>query len=123
MRHVILLPSQLTVSEAWDLGPQYTTVEDLTLVRDTLAELVSQSRKVHVPVEELKAQVPTAEQVVAESVNSSEVEVGLEEEMVTRRTLTIDWFLPGSHLAAQPQKAPSKDRTPPAPFGRAKKMQ
>ena len=103
MRHAILLPSQLTVSEAWDLGPQYTTVEDLTLVRDTLAELVSQSRKVHVPVEELKAQVPTAEQVVAESVNSSEVEVGLEEEMVTRRTLTIDWFLPGRQNGQKPQ--------------------
>lgn len=121
VRHANLLPFQLTVCEAWDLGPQYITLEDLTPVRDASAKLVSKSRGVHVPVEEPEAQVPAAEPVAAKSVNLSGAEANLEEEMVTRRTLTIDWFLPGGRLAAQPQKTPGKDRTPPPSFGHAKK--
>lgn len=100
VRHANLLPLQLTVGEARDLGPQYITVEDLTPVRDGSAELVSKSHGVHVPVEEPKAQVPAAEPVAAKSVNLSRAEVDLEEEMVTRCTLTIDWFLPGGRLVA-----------------------
>ena len=44
--------------------------------------------------------------------------------MVTKRTLSIDRFLPGAHLAIQPQKTLAKDRTLPLPSsGRAKKKQ
>ena len=39
--HTNLLPPQLTVGEARDLGLQYTTVKDRALVRDASAELVS----------------------------------------------------------------------------------
>ena len=53
--HANFLPPSLTLGEAWDLGPQYTTREDRAPVRDELAEHVSQSRKVHVPVEKSKA--------------------------------------------------------------------
>ena len=35
--------------------------------------------------------------------------------MVAKRTLSIDWFLPGAHLATQPQKTLAKDQTPPSP--------
>ena len=51
-----LLPS-LTVSEARDLGPRYITTEDLAPERDELAKHVSQSRRVHMPVEEPEALV------------------------------------------------------------------
>ena len=60
---------------------------------------------------------------MAKSVNSSGAEAGLEEEMVTRRTLTIDQFLPDGRPTAQPQKTLGKDRTPPPPSGCAKKKQ
>lgn len=49
-----LLPS-LTVSEPRDLGLRYIAAEDLAPVRDELAERVSQSHKVYVPIEELEA--------------------------------------------------------------------
>ena len=39
--HTNLLPPQLTVGEARDLGLQYTTIKDRALVRDASAELVS----------------------------------------------------------------------------------
>lgn len=41
VRHANLLPPQLTVGEARDLGPQYTTVDSLAQVRDTSADLAS----------------------------------------------------------------------------------
>ena len=71
-----LLPS-LTIGEARDLNPRYTTAEDLTLVKDESAEQVSQSRKAHIPVKEL---------AMVESINFLEAEFDLgEDEMVTRR--------------------------------------
>jgi len=41
----------LIVGEAQDFGPRYTTTEDRALVRDESVERVSQSCKVHVPIE------------------------------------------------------------------------
>ena len=39
--HTNFLPSSLTTSEARELGPCYTTVKDLALMRDESAERVS----------------------------------------------------------------------------------
>ncbi|KAK9992022.1 hypothetical protein SO802_027007 [Lithocarpus litseifolius] len=61
VRHTNFLPPSLTVGEALDLGPRYTTVEDLAPLLDESTKRVSQSRKVHVPVEEPKAQARIAE--------------------------------------------------------------
>ena len=65
-------------------------MEDSAPVKDDSAKCVSQSCKTHIPVEGLDALVQVAELVAAESANPSEVKADLGEEMVTRRTLTID---------------------------------
>ena len=41
VQHANFLPPFLTVGEARDLGPRYTTMEDCAPVRDESAELVS----------------------------------------------------------------------------------
>ena len=111
----------MTVGEAQDLGPRYITVEDHAPVRDELAEHMSQNCKTHIPVEGLDASVQVAEPVIAKSANPSKAEANLGEEMVTRRTLTINQFLLGTCPAAQPQKTPSKEWTPPPSSSCAKK--
>lgn len=121
VRHAHFLPPSLTIREAWDLAPRYTTVEDHALVRDESTKCVSQSRKTHIPVEGPDAPVQVVEPVAVESANPSEAEADLGEEMVTRRTLTSYRFLPITRLAAQPQKAPGKEQIPPPPSSHAKK--
>jgi len=94
VRHANFLPSFLTVGEAWDLGPRYTIAEDLEPVRDQSAKRISQSRKVHIPVEEPKAQARIAEPEVAEADQDAE--------MVSRQKMTVDQFLPDTRPMAQP---------------------
>ena len=103
IQHANFLPPSLTVGEARDLGPRYITVEDLAPMRDESAECVSQSRRVHVPVEEPEAPVQVTEPTTVESVHSSKAESNFdeEEEMVTRRALTIDQFVPGARSVAR----------------------
>ena len=102
IRYANFLPPSLTVGEARDLGPRYITVEDLAPMRDESAERVSQSRRVHVPVEEPEAPVQVTEPTTVESVHSSEAESNFdEEEMVTRWALTIDQFVPGARSVAR----------------------
>ena len=123
VRHAHFLPPSLTIREAWDLTPRYTTVEDHALVRDESTKCVSQSRKTHIPVEGPDAPVQVAEPMAAESANPSKAEADLGEEMVTRRTLNIDRFLLSTCPVAQSQKTPSKEWTLPPPSSRAKKKQ
>ena len=104
IRHANFLPPSLIAGEARDLGPWYTTAKDLALVWDKSVEHVSQSRKVHVPVEELDTLAHIAELEV--------VEANQDVTMVTKRKMTVNWFLPDTHPMAQPQ---SGDRTPPPP--------
>lgn len=66
----------MTVGEARDFGPQFTSVESLVPIKDASADLVSQSHVVHVPVEEPEALVQIAELAAAKSVNSSKAEAG-----------------------------------------------
>lgn len=102
VRHANFLPPSLIIGEARDLGHRYITTEDLVLVRDELAKCASQSRRVHMPVEEPEALVQVTEPTTAKFVQSSGVEYDLgEEEMVTRRALTVDRFVPGARSAAR----------------------
>ena len=73
VRHANFLPPQLTIGEAHDLGPRYTASDELVPVRDASAELVSQNRKVHMPVKP-KALVQVVEPAATESANSLEDE-------------------------------------------------
>ena len=57
VQHPYLLPPNLTVGEVRDLGPQYTTAEDLASVRDASVEQASQNHRVHVPVGEPDAMI------------------------------------------------------------------
>lgn len=52
VRHTNFLLPSLTIGKARNLGPRYTTAEDLAPLRDKSAKRVSQSHKVHVPIEE-----------------------------------------------------------------------
>ena len=124
VRHAKFLPPSLTTGEARDLSPRYTIVEDLALVRDESTKRVSQSRKAHNLVEGPDTSIQEAEPIAVKPVHSLEVEANLGEKMVTRHTLSIDRFLLGAYPTAQPQKTPTKDRTPPPPSSsRAKKKQ
>ena len=116
VRYANFLPPSLTVGEAQDLGPRYITAKDLALVRDELAERVSQICRVHVPVKEPKAPVQVTELTIAEFVHSSGAEFDFdEEEMVTRWALTIDQFVPGARSTARQKEPQGKDPTPPPP--------
>ena len=98
-------------------------MESLVPVRDTSAYLVSQSRRVHAPIREPEAPVRVAEPAAVKLVNSSKVEAGQGEEMVTKSIMTIDWFLPGTYPAAQPQQPQGRDQTPPPPASHTRKRQ
>ena len=104
MRHPNFLPPNLSVGEAWDFGPQIVRAKSIMLVRDESANLISQNCTVHRPVGEPEAQVQLSEQVATESINSFKKEVDkCEEEMVSKRTLTLDRFLPGARPATKQQ--------------------
>ena len=75
-RHVNFLQPSLT-------SPRDTTAEDCAPVRDESAERVSLNRRVHMPIEEPNALVQVAE-------------TNQDAAMVTRRKMTIDWFIPGT---------------------------
>ena len=95
-------------------------------MRDESAKHVSQRLQelVHVPVEpkalvqeapvpseipvESEAPVQEAEQVAIELVNSSETESDRDEDMVTRKTMTINCFVPSARQTTQQQ--PSQGR-------------
>ena len=75
--------------------------DSLVPVRDALTNFVFQGYAVHIPVEKPRVEVQLVDQAEVELVNSSEAEVEQGEgEMVVRRTMTVDWFLPGSHPMA-----------------------
>ena len=89
--HPNFLPPNLTVGEAWDLGPQLVKAYSLVPVRDEYANLVFQGRPIHTPVEEPRVEVQPADQVEVESVNSSSAEAkNAEDEMVVWQNMTIN---------------------------------
>ena len=113
-----LLPPFLTVGEAWYIGPCFVRAGSLEPIRDALAETVSKNRSIHQLVErpESLALVQVAEPAAAESVHSSGAESDPgEDEMVTRRVMTIDRFMLGARPTTQQQEPQGKDSTPPPP--------
>ena len=102
--HSNLLPPSSTVGEARDLGPRIVRAESLVPLRDTSAETVSRNRAVHRPIKRPQdpAPVQVAEPATTKSVNSLEAESNTgEDEIVSRRAMTIDRFLPDTCLAMQ----------------------
>ena len=66
-------------------------------MRNTSTNIVFQGRAVHRPVEEVGAVIQLAEQVEVKVINSSEIEAEQEEgNMVTRRTMTMERFIPSA---------------------------
>ena len=86
--HANFLPPSLTIGEARDLGPCYTTVEDLASLRDESVEHVSRSHKDHIPVEKDETQVHATEPEATKAKQDVET--------VTRRKMTMDRFLLGT---------------------------
>lgn len=120
VQHANLLPLSLIVGEVRDLGPQYTTTNSLAPIRDASVDIVSQSHRAHVPIEELEASVQVAKPAADKSVNSWEEEAGQGKEMVKKR-MTINQLFPSTRPAAQPQHPQSRDQTPPPPIGHIRK--
>ena len=109
VRHANFLPPRLTIGEARDLGKRYTCSDELAPLRDESAERTPRRlqelahKAVHeVPVQEpvhpkdhveLEAPTVEAEQLVTTlpATNSFPLE-----DMVTRKTMTIDRFVPSA---------------------------
>ena len=104
VQHANFLSPSLTTSEAQDLGLRYITAKDRAPVRDESKEHVSLSRKVHVPIE-----APNAPAQVAKPV---EAKTDQDTEMVTRRKMIVDRFIPGNPKAGTMLPPP---RQPPPP--------
>ena len=93
VRHANFLPPPLTVGETQDLSPKYTAAEDCALVRDETVEQ-SQSCTVHVPIEEQEAP--------AQPIEPEVIKAHQDDDMATRRKMTVDRFLPNTRPVAQP---------------------
>ena len=93
--HTNFFPPKLTSSKARDIGPHYTTMDDLAPIRGESTKCVSQSRKAHVPIK-----VPVDPVLLTEQETT---EVELDAEMVTRRKMTVGQFLPITHPPAESQ--------------------
>ena len=100
VRHANFLPPQLTVGEAHDLGPRYTSSDELVPVKDASAELVSQNNRVHMPVKP-EAFVQVVKLAATKSANFLGAESNPGDEMVTRRMMTIGRFVPDARPASQ----------------------
>ena len=106
IRHANFLPPNFTVGEARDLGPRYTCSDELAPIRDKSAEAASKylRERAHEVVQretvpaKLEAPVQVAEQEAAESSDSSRTH-SVPKDMVTRKTLTVNRFIPTASQA------------------------
>ena len=64
---------------------------------------------------EPEAPIQEAEEATVESISSSETESDQGYDMVKRRTMTINRFVPSARPSAQQQKSQGQDQTPPPP--------
>ena len=118
IRHANFIPPRLTVGEAKELGKRYTCSDELAPLRDEFTEHVSRHLRefaheaIHeVPVQEpahpedpieLEASVEEAEQFAIDVTDLSATDSFPREDMVTRKTMTIDRFVPDARQATQP---------------------
>ena len=133
VRYANFLPPRFTVGEARELGRRYTCSDELAPLKDESAERVSQrfrelAHKLvqeQAPVQEELAQpeepvepeapVEEAKQFVVDITDLSNTEPFLSKDMVTRRAMTIDCFVPGARQAAQQPPSQSQTQVPPPP--------
>ena len=104
VQHANFLPPFLTIGEAQDLSPKYTTAKDRAPMRDESAERVSLSRRVHMPVK--------VQDAPGQVTKPAQVETDQDVAMVTRRKMTVARFIPNAQPLAQPQ---GEDWAPPFP--------
>ena len=121
------------MGEAWELGQRYTCSDELAPLRDKSAKRVSRRlRKLaHTLVEEKalvqeeraqpkepvepEAPAQVTEQVAIDITNLSDTEFDRSGDMVTRKTMTIDHFVPSARQNAQQQPPQGGGQTPPSP--------
>ena len=122
MWHANFLPPRFIIGEACDLGLQCTYLDKLAPIWDESAESVSLHRReqAHVPVQpealvqpevpvepevsiEPEAPIQVTKETTVESVSSLEIESDQGHDMVTRRTMTINRFVPDAQPTAQQQ--------------------
>ena len=120
VRHSNFLPPKLTVGEARDLGWRYTCSEELAPLRDESAKLASRRLRelAHKAIQQeqpVKPEAPIreAEHIAAESSDSSKTHPTRGEEMVTRKTLSVSWFIPDACQTAPQQPPQRRGQTPP----------
>ena len=105
-RHRGFLPRWLTLGEAWQLGPRQIREGSLLSVRDGSDERVFHDWAEHIPIEDPVAVSPIERPIIEEVVDSFLEGTEPEEsvaEMVVRRKMTIDRFLPDGRATPQQQ--------------------
>ena len=114
VQHTNFLPPRFTVGETRELGWRYTYSDELAPLWDESAEHVSQHLRelAHALVEdeapvqkepaqleepiEPEAPAQVTEQVAVDIINLSDTKFDRSGDMVTRKTMTIDHFVPGA---------------------------
>ena len=129
---------KLTTGEAREFGKRYTCSDELAPLRDESAERVSrrlrelahEAIQQKAPIQE-QAQpenpVVEAEHPALEATSLSGTDTHLGKDMVARRAMTIDRFVPGARQPTQPPPSQGRSQVPPPPpssqAGRARKKQ
>ena len=121
VRHANFLSLKFTVGEPWELGRRYTCSDKLASLRDESVERVSRCLQelAHAPVKEeapiqeepaqpeepteLEAPVQETEQLAIDITSHSDTKSDRSGDMVTRKTMTIDRFVPSARQATQQQ--------------------
>ena len=138
VRYVNFLPPKLTTGEAREFGRRFTCADELAPLRDESAEQASRRLRelAHEPIQQEKqaqeqpipetpAAVPQQQAIeaaalLAEAIRSSG-------EMVSRKVMSIERFVPGARQPNQPPPSQGRGQLPqppsPSQAGRAKKKQ
>ena len=121
------------MGEARELSRRYTCSDELVPLQDESTERMSQRLRelAHAPVEEeapvqeepaqpkepAKPEAPAQEtdQLAVDITNLSDTKSVHSGDMVTRKTMTIDRFVPGARQAVQQQPSQGQGQTPPPP--------
>ena len=115
VRHANFLPPKLTIGEVRELGKRYTCSDELAPLWDESAKRVSQHLRElaykavqeEVPVQEpahpedlVKPEAPVKEAEHFAVTDLSDTDPFLSEDMVTRKTMNIDYFVLDAWQAA-----------------------
>ena len=136
VRYANFLSPKLTTEEAREFGKRYTCSDELAPLRDESAERVSrrlrelahEAIQQEAPIQE-QAQpenpVAEAEHLALEATSLSAIDTHLGKDMVARRVMTIDRFVPDARQPTQPPPSQGRSQVPPPPpssqAGRARK--